>query len=595
MIKSKQLESTLGSEDAAFTAVYSDNFIGDLDGAIRFLAKNESGATINKGSAIYVSGISTNAKPLISLANASSQNSMPAFGLAYEDITNNSVGEIVTFGNLINYDTTNYNLTVGSTVYVSAATSGALTTTPPSGEGNLIQNIGSVVRAHDSSGVIKVSGAGRSAATPNLNEDKLFIGNSSNQTTTVALADLPISTSQITGLNDVATTGSYTDLSDKPDLSIYSPLASPAFTGTPTAVTPTAGTNTTQLATTAFVNTALSAGGGGLSNIVEDTSPQLGGNLSMNGFKFTTDIKPDSVLRDLGDSNSPWGKLYLKENGKIYFGADQDVELIHDPNDGLILDLGVADGSNDPQFMLRSQTGSSIGPKLAFLTESPSPAYNDIVGSIEFSGRDSADNFQEYASIKTRIISTTSGSETGRISILPHPSSINNRGLHVEATSVTEVKVNIDHNTGYGLHLNNVLVTSKATELNLLDGDTTVGSSISIADTDGFIVNDNGVSKLIPASDLKSYTNSTGFTYSAISSSTTAQISHHYSCTGSFTLTIPTSQPAGSEIRVKNMGTGTITLNPQTSNIDGSSANHTIDVQFDSITLVSDGTGWEIV
>lgn len=37
-------------------------------------------------------------------------------------------------------------------------------------------------------------------------------------------------------------------------------LASPNFTGTPTAPTASAGTNTTQIATTAFVQTAVSTG-----------------------------------------------------------------------------------------------------------------------------------------------------------------------------------------------------------------------------------------------------------------------------------------------------------------------------------------------
>lgn len=40
-------------------------------------------------------------------------------------------------------------------------------------------------------------------------------------------------------------------------------LASPAFTGAPTAPTPTAGDNSTKLATTAFVTAAVAAGGGG--------------------------------------------------------------------------------------------------------------------------------------------------------------------------------------------------------------------------------------------------------------------------------------------------------------------------------------------
>ena len=47
--------------------------------------------------------------------------------------------------------------------------------------------------------------------------------------------------------------------------------------------------------------------------------------------------------------------------------------------------------------------------------------------------------------------------------------------------------------------------TATTTEINLLDGDTSVGGSITIADADGFIVNDGGTTKLVPASDLKTY------------------------------------------------------------------------------------------
>ena len=47
--------------------------------------------------------------------------------------------------------------------------------------------------------------------------------------------------------------------------------------------------------------------------------------------------------------------------------------------------------------------------------------------------------------------------------------------------------------------------TATASELNLLDGDTSVGGSITLADADGFIVNDSGTMKTIPASDIKTY------------------------------------------------------------------------------------------
>jgi len=48
-------------------------------------------------------------------------------------------------------------------------------------------------------------------------------------------------------------------------------------------------------------------------------------------------------------------------------------------------------------------------------------------------------------------------------------------------------------------------VTATAAELNLLDGGTSVGSTITLADADGFVVNDGGTMKTIPATDVKTY------------------------------------------------------------------------------------------
>lgn len=88
-----------------------------------------------------------------------------------------------------------------------------------------------------------------------------------------------------------------------------------------------------------------------------------------------------------------------------------------------------------------------------------------------------------------------------------------------------------------------------------------------------------------------------GWTYSAITADpANAQAGYHYSCTGTFTITLPTSGvSAGAEIRIKNMGSGTITIDPQTQNIDGLSNDYTLDVQYSAITLVSTGSHWEII
>ena len=91
-----------------------------------------------------------------------------------------------------------------------------------------------------------------------------------------------------------------------------------------------------------------------------------------------------------------------------------------------------------------------------------------------------------------------------------------------------------------------------------------------------------------------------GFTYSAITADpANAQANYHYSCGAgnqTFTVTLPTSGvSAGSEIRIKNMGTGDITIDPQTQTIDGVTTDYVLDVQYSAITLVSTGSNWEII
>ena len=156
-------------------------FIGDLEGAVRFNAK--AGEALNKGDAVYVSGVS-GTLPVVSKADSSDTATMPSFGLAASTVVLNAAVQIVTFGTLSEIDTSSF--TLGDTLYVNGT--GTLQTTKPTGESNLVQNIGKVQRVHASAGSIKVGGAGRTNDTPNLNENKIFIGNASNQATTQTLS-----------------------------------------------------------------------------------------------------------------------------------------------------------------------------------------------------------------------------------------------------------------------------------------------------------------------------------------------------------------------------------------------------------------------
>ena len=54
-------------------------------------------------------------------------------------------------------------------------------------------------------------------------------------------------------------------------------------------------------------------------------------------------------------------------------------------------------------------------------------------------------------------------------------------------------------------------VTSTTTELNIMDGDTSA-SSITLADADRLVTNDNGTMKQVALSDVKTYLTSAGFT-----------------------------------------------------------------------------------
>jgi hypothetical protein len=180
--------------------VTSDEFLGDVNGAIRFAAKNESGATLLKGKVVSITGVS-GSETLVDLADADDATARPAFGLVYADANNNAACEVVTFGNLTGLNTSAFS--EGDTLYVSTS-AGELTATPPSGESADIQNVGRVIRSHASAGIIKVGGAGRANATPNLDSGKMFLGNASNQSVSVAMSgDVTIDNTGVTTVGTI--------------------------------------------------------------------------------------------------------------------------------------------------------------------------------------------------------------------------------------------------------------------------------------------------------------------------------------------------------------------------------------------------------
>jgi len=155
------------------------------DSVVRFTAK--AGENITKGQPVYISGISGEL-PVVSLADADDTAKMPAFGLAEATVLNTEELEVTSFGTLAGLNTSSYSL--GDILYVDT-TAGALTNDPAGLEATKLQNIGIVQRVHASNGSIKVGGAGRTNAVPNLNQGKFFLGDANNKAVSSAYT-LPI-------------------------------------------------------------------------------------------------------------------------------------------------------------------------------------------------------------------------------------------------------------------------------------------------------------------------------------------------------------------------------------------------------------------
>ena len=98
--------------------------------------------------------------------------------------------------------------------------------------------------------------------------------------------DLPINAAPTSGLNIELSDGQRATLASLPiqsavtaALALKAPLASPAFTGTPTGPTAATTTSTTQLATTEFVQQELAAGGSTSRSLVVSVRNQSGGTM----------------------------------------------------------------------------------------------------------------------------------------------------------------------------------------------------------------------------------------------------------------------------------------------------------------------------
>ena len=108
------------------------------------------------------------------------------------------------------------------------------------------------------------------------------------------------------------------------------------------------------------------------STLTIDSGATITNSGTASGFGSNVPTSADGQA--LGSASLEWSDLYLADSSVIYFGADQDVTVTHDPDDGLFLKSTAT--ADDNPFVLTLQTGET------------DMAADDVIGKINFQAPD---------------------------------------------------------------------------------------------------------------------------------------------------------------------------------------------------------------
>jgi len=174
-------------------------------------------------------------------------------------------------------------------------------------------------------------------------------------------------------------------------------------------------------------------GGGGLADIVDDTTPQLGGNLDLNSNDIT------------GTGN---------------------------------IDIAGTSTVTPSVTITTTNDGVDAGPIIDLVRDSSTPATADYLGQLKFRGDNDAGSSQVYAKITGKIGDVTSGSEDGIIEF-----AVKNGGSN-------DIPVRINQNGIYlnaGFDLKFEGTTADPYETTLKGGDPTGDRTITLPDSTGTV------------------------------------------------------------------------------------------------------------
>mgnify|MGYP003136045492 CR=1 FL=1 len=264
---------------------------------------------------------------------------------------------------------------------------------------------------------------------------------------------------------------------------------------------------------------------GAISNVVEDTTPQLGGNLDMNGQDIVTTSNANLELAPNGT-----GKVVVKGNtnqGAIQLNCEANshgqtiIAAPHSESASNTLTLPSTGG--DARLVSATSTATLTNktlttPVIAEIDSGSSitlDATTDIIldaGGADVTLKDDGTTFGSLTNSSGELVIKSGSTPTTAMTF--SGANVTFAGtVTIGSAGISEAELEILDGATVTTDELNILdgVTSTASELNIMDGDTSA-SSTTLVDADRVVTNDNGTMKQVALSDVKTYLTSAGFT-----------------------------------------------------------------------------------
>ena len=217
------------------------------------------------------------------------------------------------------------------------------------------------------------------------------------------------------------------------------------------------------------------------------------------------------------------GVNLLADSSILSIGADNDATLTHDGTTGLTIAATPISIDSTGELHLNSTTGDiklqdggtdqitfDLDGTAGEVIMKPAVDSDDLVIS-QYDGTEVI-RIEDNASLGLVGNKLSIANSSSDVVIKPLTDAKDIIFQQYDGTEVARIEDNATFNVSSAgkFAYAGTAVTATAAELNLLDGGTSVGGSITLADSDGVVVNDGGTMKTIPASDLSTYIGSAG-------------------------------------------------------------------------------------